>query len=184
MSGAEVFDTETGELSDDGVLPFHPLANLFPLMADEEFAGLVRDVKENGVREPIVLHEDAILDGRNRYRAARESSVDCPTVPFSGNDAAAFVVSLNVHRRHLSESQRAMIAARLANVGHGGGRNFKTSIEALKAIEGVSEDRAAKLMSVSHASVERAKVVQRKAIPELSDLVDRAEISVSAAANV
>jgi MT-A70 len=50
---------------------FHPLANLFPLLEGSEFDDLVADVRLHGVREPIWLYQDTILDGRNRYRAAQ-----------------------------------------------------------------------------------------------------------------
>ena len=49
-------------------LEFHPLANLFPLIEGAEFDDLVADVKINGVRDPIRIFQDKILDGRNRHR--------------------------------------------------------------------------------------------------------------------
>jgi hypothetical protein len=50
-------------------LPHHPLAALFPLLDGDEFTALADDIRANGLREPIMLFEGAILDGRNRYRA-------------------------------------------------------------------------------------------------------------------
>src|SRR5262245_11513701 len=100
-------------------LPYHPLAKLFPLLEGAEFADLVEDVRQHGVREPIVLYENAILDGRNRYRAALEAGVDCPGEAYEGDDPLAFVVSLNLKRRHLDESQRAWVAAQIAKLPRG-----------------------------------------------------------------
>ena len=57
-------------------LKFHPLANLFPLMDGEEFAALQSDIAAHGVREPVVLFDGQILDGRNRYRASQLAGVD------------------------------------------------------------------------------------------------------------
>ena len=61
-------------------LPFHPLADLFPLLEGDDFAELVADVQAHGVREPVWLYQGQILDGRNRVRAAEAAGVPCPAV--------------------------------------------------------------------------------------------------------
>lgn len=48
----------------------HSAAEIFPLMSKEELAGLVADIKKHGLREPVVLHDGKILDGRNRLQAS------------------------------------------------------------------------------------------------------------------
>jgi len=88
----------------------HPLADIFPLLTGAEFDALVEDVRANGVLEPIWICQGKILDGRNRYRAARAAGVHCPTQTYEGTDPLGFVVSLNLKRRHLSPSQLAFVA--------------------------------------------------------------------------
>jgi ParB-like chromosome segregation protein Spo0J len=97
-------------------LTSHPLADIFPLIEGDEFGSLVTDIKRHGIREPIWLYQGQIIDGRNRYRAAQIAGVDCPIREYMGDDPVAFVVSLNLKRRHLNESQRAMVAAKLATL--------------------------------------------------------------------
>jgi ParB-like chromosome segregation protein Spo0J len=63
-------------------LEFHSLANLFPLIEDAEFNDLVADIKANGQREDIVLLDDKVLDGRNRYRACLAAGVAPRIVAF------------------------------------------------------------------------------------------------------
>src|SRR5690242_6164271 len=99
-------------------LHYHQLANIFPLIEGDAFKALVADVKEHGVREPIWLYQEKILDGRNRYRAASAAKVKCPSQVYRGNDPLAFVISLNLKRRHLDESQRGLAAARVETLKH------------------------------------------------------------------
>jgi len=94
-------------------LKYHKVSKLFPLMPDDELKLLQEDIDVNGQREPIVLHpdDDSIIDGRNRYRACKELGRDVEYVHWDKKGSlVAYVVSLNLHRRHLSASQRAMIA--------------------------------------------------------------------------
>lgn len=80
------------------MLEFHPLTNLFPLIEGQEFEALVADVREHGVREPVVLFEGKILDGRNRYRAAQAAGVEFDIREFDGDRKAGGGRSINSAR--------------------------------------------------------------------------------------
>lgn len=165
-------------------LPFHPLAAIFPLIDGPDFDSLRDDIAAHGVREPVVLFEGAILDGRNRYRASQAAGVDCPMTEYRGDDPAAYVVSLNLHRRHLTESQRAMAAAKLANLEHGGDRR-RDQAENLPLEPRpvpVSQANASNLLNVSDRSIRTARKVQSAAAPETVHAVERGDMSVSLAA--
>jgi len=88
----------------------HPLADLIPEMTDSEYAELKQSIAENGLREPIVLFEQQILDGRHRYRACRELGIDPEVDVYKGDQPANLVWDLNGHRRHLSPAQLAACA--------------------------------------------------------------------------
>ncbi len=93
-------------------LPFHPVANLFPLIDGPQFDALVSDIAANGLLEPIWLHstDNAIIDGRNRYRACLAAGVAPTFRRWHGSGSLTqFVLSLNLHRRHLTSSQLACV---------------------------------------------------------------------------
>jgi len=89
----------------------HPLCTLFPSLAGNEFDALCADIKTNGLREPIVLHDGQILDGGNRYRACLAAGVAPVFTPFEGESIVSFVLSANLHRRHMTPGQQAAIVA-------------------------------------------------------------------------
>jgi ParB-like chromosome segregation protein Spo0J len=98
------------------LLTSHPLAELMPAMAEDEFLALVADIKQHGVREPVVIFENMILDGRHRLKACDLLGVD-PQTPreFTGTEeeARAFVISANLHRRNLKGEQKRELIATL-----------------------------------------------------------------------
>jgi hypothetical protein len=150
----------------------HELACLFPLMPDDELAALADDIEANGLREPLWLYEGKILDGRNRYRACVLKDIDQRVEHYRGKDPLGFVVSKNLHRRHLTESQRAMVAARLANLR-------APKVGSCKAVADSAES-----LSVSERLVDAARTVVESGVPELAEAVDKGEAAASAAAEV
>lgn len=96
----------------NNTIEFHPIANLFPMMEGEPFNGLVEDIRNNGLIDPIWLYDEKILDGRNRYMACLAAKVEPSFRTFQGDgmDALKFVLSVNLQRRQLDKSQRACVA--------------------------------------------------------------------------
>jgi N6-adenosine-specific RNA methylase IME4 len=157
-----------------GTIPFHPLAEIFPLLEGDAFAELVEDIRAKGLHEPIVLHEGKILDGRNRYRACQQAGVVPRVEIYTGTDPLGYVISLNLKRRHLDESQRAMVAARLATLKLGANQHS----------EGLPIGRASELLHVGERTVARAREVQEHGAPELVQAVERGTVKVSVAADI
>jgi hypothetical protein len=93
----------------------HPLANIFPMLSEDELNDLAADIKENGLLHPIVRMTDGktIVDGRNRYEACRRAEVE-PHFEDSIEDddqARALIISANIQRRNMTKDQQAMAHA-------------------------------------------------------------------------
>ena len=153
----------------------HPASDIFPLMADAEFQKLKADISANGVLEPVWLCGGMVLDGRHRMMACVQLGVAPPLREYTGDDPAGFAVSLNLHRRHLDTSQRAMVAAKLANLPHG------VRADQSGHMAGVTQSESAELLNVGERTVRRARAVLDEGTPELIEAVERGEKSVTAA---
>ncbi len=152
-------------------------------MEGKEWEEFVEDIRKRGVREPILLHEDGrILDGRNRYNASIEAEQTFGTETFDGTDDAAVdeVLSLNLHRRHLNESQRAMVGAKMANMQRGGYTHGNRT-EVNRPIGLLSQKTAAARLNVSEKSVRRARGVRESGDSNLIQEVESGAKSVSRA---
>jgi len=149
---------------------------------------LAEDIRQHGQRHKIIVDtEDRIIDGRNRWRACEIAGKTPQTEVYDEDDGQILdlVISLNVNRRHLSESQRAMVAATISNMKVGKPKQ-KNDIASIEAISNpvLTQSSAAKSLNVSRASVQRAATVQRDAVPEVQAAVVSGEVSVSRAAKI
>jgi hypothetical protein len=96
----------------------HKYADLFPRPLYDERREMTEDIQKHGIKVPVVLFEGKILDGRTRYEIARDLDIEVPVEDFIGTDkqALALAASYNLHRRHLNQSQKGMIAAQLRQI--------------------------------------------------------------------
>jgi ParB-like chromosome segregation protein Spo0J len=153
------------------------LSDLFPLLDEGALDDLAEDIREHGLREPIVMHEGKILDGRNRYLACQRAKVKPEYREFLGSDPLSYVISVNLHRRHLDERQRAMVAAKIAKLQQG--QRQRGQLASLP-----TQAQAARLLNVSRRSVKRAAKVQAHGTPELVDAVKQGKISLARAERI
>lgn len=155
----------------------HPLSAVFPSMPPAEIEALSMDIEKNGQRENGVLYEGMVLDGWHRYLACEKAGVEFHAEELNGEDPVAFVLSRNLHRRHLTASQRAaaVVAAsewRPAGVTDGRvapGATLKSNGEMAEAAE------------VGERTIRQAKAAHEAG---LGDKVRSGEVSAKRAAQV
>jgi hypothetical protein len=162
-------------------LPVHPAADLFPIMSESELRELGEDIKANGLQFPVIVHDDQLLDGRNRLDAMtlvgvefkikqrrevwvmESKGVDVPyitgaiTCSCEIHDPYAYVVSANLHRRHLTAEQSRELIEKL-----------------LKAKPEASDRAIAKQTKRDHKTVgkARAELEGRGEIPHVKKRTD------------
>ena len=144
----------------------HPLAEMFPMMSEEELDELASDIKTNGLRHPIVRDkDDQIIDGRNRLEACKRARIEPEFILLEdGKDPVAFIISENVTRRHLTKGQRAMLAAKAkkSQDGSSGTNAFSGSSGTIRQFE--------EQLKVSHTGIAKALVILQFA-PDLEPLI-------------
>ena len=152
----------------------HPAADLFPMMGQAEVELLGHDIAKNGQRFPIQLWNGTLVDGRNRLAACRSVGISetVEEVDFASEaKCVSFIISNNIHRRHLTDEQRDQIGARLVTMQQGDNQwspqNAGTKV-------GVAA--AAALVHSTPARIERARTIER-ADPALAEQVIKGEIS-------
>lgn len=159
----------------------HPLSSIFPLMSESELALLAEDIKQNGQREKIIVLDGMILDGRNRYRACELSKVNPLTENYREKRITPieYVMSKNLHRRHLTASQRTVSAIlyklELQRL-HG---KFHVSKPGEKpAQRGWAYEQALKVFQVGKNALCQANVISERK-PELLDEVMSGKRSIA-----
>lgn len=155
-------------------------------MPDTEFSVLVEDIRKNGQKEAVILLGDEVLDGWHRYLACRKAGVKCVTAKHDGSDPVAFVLSRNLHRRHLTASQRAAAIVAAANwkppgkpAPGAGLKDAEPGSPNPAPSAGLSEAEMAKAAEVSERTIRHAKAAQRNG---LGDKVRDGALSAKAAA--
>lgn len=157
----------------------HPLCTLFPRMSGSDFDALKSDIAANGLSQPIVIHRGMILDGGNRYRACVEIGIEPRVVRFDGDNIVAFVLSANLHRRHMSTGQQAAIVASAQDWAkaqvQGANRHTMSKTGNVTGLETVASRQAQS--GASDKTQRMADTVARKD-PELIKRVAHGEISL------
>jgi hypothetical protein len=157
-------------------------------MKDADFDTFKADIATEGQLETIKLLLGKILDGRHRWRACEELGLTPRTEELPPDtDPVRYVMSMNGHRRHLDETEKAWAGGLLANMALGSNRyesKVDTPIGVSTSSPPVTIEEAAEALGISTRSISRARAVQNKAIPEVKAMVEGGEMKILPAAEI
>lgn len=153
-----------------GITGVHPLAEFLPMCTDDEFQEICKDVKKNGFQEPVKINtKNLLIDGRNRIEIAHAVGIE-PSIEYKDvKDVLGYIMSENLHRRHLTPGQKAMLAEKIATIPKGCHVSTETSLLSKRAV--------AKKIGTSSASISRARTI-RKLAPEEAKLVEAGKMTM------
>lgn len=161
----------------------HELSELFPMLQDVNLELLANEIKAHGLLKPIVTLDGEVLDGRNRLAACAIAKVEPRYVPWGelppherGESPLDYVIQTNLHRRHLTDDQRAMVAAEIATRSRG------RPVKGDNKPKPPTQAEAAALLNVPKAKVGRASRVAKNATKEDREAVKAGKKSLANAA--
>ena len=177
-----------------GKYKVHPAANIFPMMSGEKLDELTADIRENGLRLPVMLLEGQIIDGRNRAIACLDADVTIKTEDVGHvDDVVKYVLSLNKHRRHQSKGELALVSARAYDVYEAEAKKRKQAGTTQEdhpenlpdgQTVGDARDKAGEAFGISGKLVDAGRKIVKHGAKELVEAVERGEVSPSTAAEV
>ena len=194
------------KMSSETTLEHHPIANIWPMMGEEQYQELKSDIEQNGCINKIWLYEGKILDGRNRYKACQELNQHFSFLEYKGDEPIQFAISLNMKRRHLTSAQKAALAVKIEPMfaaeskkrqqAAGGnhnpeGRNQHTEEELRTVNKKIYQptnnepkkrkeqalQQAAKALNTNHVYVSQAKKIEKES-PETFELLLEGKVSM------
>ena len=179
---------QDGKFYANPIYPQHKYGKLFPQMTIEQRQALTLNILQNGQMEPIVIYEDAVLDGWHRYSAQQWLGAEADFAAYGGTDdeALEFVLSANYNRRHLSTSQRALIASETATLRPGRPPLdiFAEDDGSMKPKKTKTLSEAAKEAGVGRRTVQVARALTENAKPEVVDAVRQGKVSLRKAEEI
>lgn len=156
------------------MMDFHRLCLIFPQADERTLEEMADDIRKNGLNDPIVQHEGKILDGRNRYLACLKAGVEPTFADYRGDEPLEYVVTKNLHRRHLTPSQLSVAAQKVYQLAQ--------EDDSIPEEEKPTQKEIAKQFNVSERTLNSAVKVAESSSPEVVQKIADGDITVHAAA--
>lgn len=176
----------------------HTINKMLPSMCVEDYRRLKEGIELNGLKNPILLHEGAILDGWHRYRICMDLGVTPRFENYEGESPLTECWTLNIARRQLKKTQLAALAVmmmpkleteakarQLAGLKQYQNRVAKSTATDMDAIDealpetarGSVRSQVSRLVGVSETYIQHAKRI-KKSDPALFDRFRQGRVSL------
>ena len=170
------------------------LRSLIDPLAEREYAALERSLRLEGCRDALVLWNELLIDGHNRYAICRKLDIPFKTIRnttfTSIEDVQLWVIENNLARRSVSDYQRGVLALRkkeivaARNAQRAGEPDGNDATDADAGPPWSTREDVAKAARVSSNTISQIERIQRAATPQLVEAVRAGTISINAAATV
>jgi len=164
---------------------------LIPALTQEEFEQLEKNIIQDGIRDPLCVWDDTLIDGHNRLEIAEKLGIEYTTKELNfetRDDAKAWIIRNQFGRRNINNYQRSVLALKLeevyrerakANMARGGNSNNMGRQKSDNPID--TKKELAKTAKVSHDTISKVKKIEAEASPETKELLSKGEISINKA---
>lgn len=139
---------------------------LIPPLTDDEFSRLEENILKEGIRDKLVVWNDTLIDGHNRYRIATEHGLQYETVQKdfeSREHALNWIISNQLGRRNLNPNQIAYLRGKRFESekkivgGDKKSEEYKKSIAQNGPLNGDTAQRIADEYGIGRNTVKRAE---------------------------
>lgn len=167
---------------------------LIPPLSPDEYRQLEENILSDGIRDPLVLWGDTLIDGHNRYEIAQKHGLTFQTVQrdFESEGAAQRWVILNQFgRRNLSAYDRSVLALKLKPIIAAEAKERQIRKPAAFVLQKSVEQKPidtqkelAKVAGVSHDTIAKVEKLESEAMPEVKAALASGDLSINAAYDV
>ena len=165
--------------------PISVLALMFPPLSPARYARLLASITAHGLRRPIVVWQDQIIDGVHRLRACLEAGVEPRYEFLDDEDPFEYLADENIALRVMTQNEKALTAYLMSQYSTPG--RPRTAAANSAEMRNITQGEAAELVGVSTRLVSDASRVLSEdspAVPALQEAVREWRIRCNDAAKV
>jgi len=166
---------------------------LIPALTNEEYKQLENNCIAEGIREKILIWNDFIIDGHNRYEISLKWNLEIQTETKhfqDEEDVKEWMILNQFGRRNLSNYQRSVLALQLEEVFSKKAKesksekvsHFRNTGEVLPTLaKPNTRQELSKVANVSHGTLDKVKKIQAQASEEVKAKLSTGEVSINSA---